>query len=78
MTAGESLRVFPNPAREFLQITGPLIHEQSVKIRNLFGQVIYLGQVADGKINLTGQSPGLYSLEVEQHAPIKIIIAGNR
>jgi hypothetical protein len=77
MLAEEKIQVYPNPVKNVLQLSGGYSPELVVKIRNIFGQVIYQRETVDENIDLSGHPPGLYSIEVEGHAPVKIILAGD-
>jgi hypothetical protein len=78
MATGKAICAYPSPLREFLQLTGPYSPEQTLKIRNVFWQVVYRGLLGDGRVSLVDQSPGVYTLEVEGHEPTKVIKVGGR
>ncbi|MGK0334910.1 MAG: hypothetical protein ACI974_001735, partial [Paraglaciecola sp.] len=48
MATGKAICAYPSPLREFLQLTGPYSPEQTLKIRNVFWQVIYRGCLVMG------------------------------
>jgi hypothetical protein len=64
----ESLKVYPNPAYESINIELPIkgIRQKRIKITNLQGQVVMdmksLDEVID--LDISGFSPGFYSVEV--------------
>ena len=69
------LSVMPNPASDFISITG-LDGIEDITIYNTLGQVVKTAQVSDGEtISIEGLSQGVYMLQSEKSAQtIKFIV----
>lgn len=68
-----SLKVYPNPANDFITLSG-LKKEENYRIFNVLGTEILKGTILDsGKIEIQNFSKGLYFLEFDNGYTIKII-----
>ncbi len=69
------VRLYPNPTHIFLKISSSSIHF-SYSIVNAYG-VLLLKGVYDDEINISGLSPGLYTIQIEDEIgrslPIKFV-----
>ncbi len=60
----QSIRIFPNPAKDFITITGTS-KSPSYKIFDMSGKIIKTGMLTDKKVNVTSLPNGLYLIQVE-------------
>ncbi|MDP5097781.1 MAG: T9SS type A sorting domain-containing protein [Flavobacterium sp.] len=68
-----SLKVYPNPANDFITLSG-LKKEENYRIFNVLGTEILKGTILDsGKIEIQNFQKGLYFLEFDNGYTIKII-----
>lgn len=68
-----SLKVYPNPANDFITLSG-LKKEENYRIFNVLGTEILKGTILDsGKIEIQNFSKGLYFLEFDNGYTIKFI-----
>ncbi len=68
-----TLKIYPNPANDFITISG-LKNEENYRIFNVLGTEILKGTILDsGKIEIQNFSKGLYFLEFDNGYTIKII-----
>lgn len=54
----DSLKIYPNPVKDFLNISSPL--EMNIEVFNLQGQLIKKGKFENSKINLSDLQKGVY------------------
>ncbi|MFM2048897.1 MAG: hypothetical protein RI955_1445, partial [Bacteroidota bacterium] len=76
----KQIKVYPNPADNFVKIITPLDGEKHIKVMNVIGQIIYSTSTFDNKININTENyqNGLYSILIQQNENLavkKIIIS---
>lgn len=60
-----STLIYPNPARNIVHVSSPENQQQSLKIFNLTGQILYQSEFTGSKeINLQSFKPGLYLVKI--------------
>lgn len=74
-TVKTSLRVFPNPTQNILQVKGKYEAETPYVIFDLLGKVVKEGQLENGELNVQQLPNGAYFLKVEAQeiAPIRFV-----
>lgn len=69
----KTIKIFPNPSSDFIEITGPTVIE-NYEIYNTLGQEIKKGIVLENKkINIQNLTNGIYFLKFDNGNPIKFI-----
>lgn len=70
---GQSIKIFPNPSADHIQVTG-LKAEEAYQIFNLLGAEVKKGYVSNiKKINIQSLEKGMYVLKLKQGHMIKFI-----
>jgi len=64
-----SLRIFPNPTSEIIKFELKNLDTESniVTLRSVTGQILFLRECAEGEINMTNLSPGIYFLTAQSN-----------
>jgi endonuclease I len=63
-----TIHVYPNPSREYITITSPLLvnHAAEISIINFMGQEVLKQKLSDQKIDVSGLPNGNYILRIQQ------------
>ena len=74
-TVRPTVRVFPQPAREFVTVLGVRDGRIPYQLLNAAGRSVRSGQTYDGeRIDLRGLPAGMYFLRLLGHAPMKLVV----
>ena len=61
---GNALNIYPNPTQNTFQVLSENAEISEVRVRNIYGMLISTAKSSNPEINLKGQRPGVYSVEV--------------
>ena len=69
----EDLSIFPNPARDFIQVSDFKADRQTqtYRIISLQGQIVMEGNLNSSRININQLDQGTYILQVDGYSPVK-------
>ena len=73
--SGEHIAVYPNPAVSFVNIEGLSPKVAGFSISDMLGRQMQVGKVssAESSIDISGLSTGIFVLQVEGHAPFRLV-----
>lgn len=64
---GPQLSIYPNPAKEFLQLKTQQPFNGSLRIFNMQGQLMHQGNSNQNRLDLKLLTPGSYNLEIKEN-----------